>query len=154
MKPNIKIFLLRTIYEEKQVLGNLILIQDTDILFSCKTLELAWNNNTPQISCVPSGIYPIVLEYSPSFKMDLWELKEVPNRSEVKIHSANYNSQLLGCVGLGKEHTDINNDGFRDIISSKDTLGKFHYNMNFVEKYYNGKTTINIIGDGRDSLVI
>lgn len=154
MKPNIKIFVIRTEYEEKQVLGNLILVQDTDILFTCKTLELAWKNNTPQISCIPAGIYPIALEYSPSFKMNLWELKEVPDRSEVKLHSANMYSQLRGCLGLGKEHTDINDDGFRDIISSKDTLGKFHYHMNFVEKNYNGKTTINIIGDGRDSLII
>lgn len=90
------------------------------------TLERGWRNNQKQVSCVPEGEYPLRLEYSPRFDQDLWELYDVPNRSECKFHAANYWEQLNGCIALGSEHRDINFDGVPDIPDSRVTMAKFH----------------------------
>lgn len=65
------------------------------------TLERPWKDNEPQTSCVPLGRYPMRLEHSPAFNRLLWELKDVPGRSEIKIHPANRVAELKGCIALG-----------------------------------------------------
>lgn len=67
----------------------------------CVTCELPWNNNHPQISCIPAGTYHCIPHNSPAHP-NTWEITGVPNRSEILIHNANLPSQLLGCVGVGK----------------------------------------------------
>ena len=94
------------------------------------SLERGWRNNEKNISCIPEGTYPLKLEYSPKFKKDLWELYDVPNRSEIKFHVANYWKELNGCIALGNKHKDINNDGDPDVTSSRLTMKKFHEVMN------------------------
>ena len=93
------------------------------------TLERGWQDNQKRISCVPQGTYLLVLENSPRFNKDLWELKNVPNRSECKFHAANYWKQLNGCISLGTKHLDINGDGDPDVTSSRKTMAKFHKAM-------------------------
>lgn len=95
-------------------------------LFYCKILELPWRGNKRRMSRVPSGTYPLVLEYSPRFNMNLWELKAVPNRSECKFHSANFVSQLNGCMAFARKFTDINHDGIDDATHSVATMNSFH----------------------------
>ena len=122
-----KIKILRQEYLKTQTLGYLYIVDEKDdILFSCNTLELAWLNNKRNISCVPNGTYKCELEYSNKFKVDLWELKDVPNRSECKFHSANFFKQLNGCIALGSDFADIDGDGWRDVTNSKDTMLEFH----------------------------
>lgn len=94
-------------------------------LYECVTLELPWRNNQPRTSCIPEGIYPMVLEYSPAFNRKLWELKDVPGRSEVKIHPANYVTQLRGCIAPGLKYADLNGDGTIDVASSLVALVRF-----------------------------
>lgn len=95
-------------------------------VFTCHTLEPAWKNNEPRESCVPDGIYPLVLEYSEKFKRFLWELYEVQGRSECKLHSANYVFQLDGCIAPGIKVGDINQDGLPDMVESLIALNKIH----------------------------
>ena len=112
---------------ENQTIGSLDLFNnDNELLFSCVTLERGWNNNERNISCVPKGEYKAVFEYSNKFKTSLWELKNVPNRSECKFHSSNYWYQLNGCIALGLQVLDINNDNFTDVTRSKPTMEVFH----------------------------
>ena len=103
-------------------------LYDSDgwLLFSCVSLERGWNDNKQNESCVPLGSYKCVKEYSDRFKKDLWELKDVSNRSECKFHSANYWYELNGCIALGLQVIDINNDGKKDITRSKPTMDIFH----------------------------
>ena len=98
-------------------------------LFKSKSLERGWRNNEQNVSCIPKGKYYLVLEYSNRFKQDLWEIKGVNNRSECKFHAANYWHQLNGCIALGEKLTDINNDGYKDVTSSRNTMAKFHEAM-------------------------
>lgn len=106
-----------------QVLGNLLVIEGTDTLFQCKTLELPDLNNERRKSCIPEGIYTVIKHTSPNFGPCFW-VQNVPNRDEILIHPANYKSDLLGCIGVGESHIDINGDGLKDIANSKKTLEK------------------------------
>lgn len=74
-----------------------------DGIVCCWALELPWLNNEINISCVPSGTYKLKLEYSRKFGRSLYELKDVPGRSECKFHKANYLSELSGCIALGMD---------------------------------------------------
>ncbi|MFY0630921.1 MAG: hypothetical protein JXR05_11105 [Flavobacteriaceae bacterium] len=90
---------------------------------------MGWLNNTKNISCIPTGTYKLKLEWSPRFEKELWEIYDVPNRRECKFHAANFSRQLNGCIALGKDRADIDNDGLIDVTSSKATMKKFHKAM-------------------------
>jgi len=116
-------------YEENkdQSLGTFAVFDENKkILFKCESIERGWQDNKRMISCVPEGEYPIVLEYSNRFEKYLWELKDVPNRSECKIHAANYARQLNGCIALGESRIDIDGDGNLDVTNSIKTVNKFN----------------------------
>lgn len=116
--------------DENQTIGNCTVFDENDKpIFSSISLERGWRNNEKNVSCVPKGTYKVVLEYSPRFNMDLWELKDVVDRSECKFHSANYWHQLNGCIALGLKLKDINKDGYIDITNSKDTMSGFHTSL-------------------------
>lgn len=90
------------------------------------SVELPWRNNRRSISRIPAGRYPVVKEWSPRFREMLWELKDVPKRSEVKFHVANFMYQLNGCIALGETLADLDKDGKIDVKSSRIALDKFH----------------------------
>jgi len=118
-----------------------VLSEDNTPLFSGLSLERGWRDNEQGVSCVPLGEYKLVLEKSPRFDKMLWELKNVPNRSECKFHSSNYWYQLNGCIALGRNSLDINKDGYTDITASKSTMAAFHSALG------NSKEAILIIKD-------
>ncbi len=115
-----KLVILRSNFD-RQTLGNMLVLNDTDIVYQCKTLELPNLANQKQISCIPEGTYQVVKHVSPKFGACFW-VKDVPKRAEILIHKANYKSDLLGCIGVGRAHTDINGDGLRDITDSHNTM--------------------------------
>ena len=94
-------------------------------LFASLLLERGWRNNESNVSCIPIGAYDIVLEYSNRFKMELWEIKGVPNRSECKVHSSNHWYQLNGCLSPGTQAVDLDSDGYLDVTNSRYTLVQF-----------------------------
>jgi len=49
-------------------------------------------------------------------------LQNVPNRSEILIHKGNYHSDILGCILIGNDLSDINKDGYLDVTSSKKAI--------------------------------
>ena len=125
--------------DENQTLGKCTVYDENNKpLFSGMSLERGWRNNENRISCVPLGTYTSVLEWSNRFKTDLWEIKNVPARSECKFHSANYWYQLNGCIALGRSLADINKDGYQDVTSSKSTMKAFH-------KALEGETKVDLI---------
>lgn len=131
---NVDILLKRSRVGHYQSIGDLTITIDGVVVFRAKTLERGWRNNQRGESCVPVGVHPIELEYSHRFKKDLWELKNVPGRSECKFHAANYWKQLNGCIALGKYHKDINYDGLTDVTSSGETMKKFHKTLSGYKK--------------------
>lgn len=95
-------------------------------LFTALSLERGWQNNKPNISCLPMGNHPLVLEYSPKFNMDLWEIKNTEPRTECKFHSASFWSDLEGCIALGRKHKKLNSDNYYDVTDSRNTMRDFH----------------------------
>lgn len=110
-----------------QSLGIMTLLDnELNPIFTSMSLERGWLDNKPNESCVPVGEYDCVLEYSPRFKKDLWELKGVPNRSECKFHASNYWNQLNGCIALGDTAENIGRDFRLDVTNSGKTMDTFH----------------------------
>lgn len=74
------------------------------------TGELPYRSNSPGISCIPNGTYVCSLIYSPKFQRHTYLLQDVPGRTDIRIHSANYFadktsgllSEVEGCIGLGE----------------------------------------------------
>jgi hypothetical protein len=87
------------------------------------TVELPWKDNERRVSCIPPGTYQMIQHYSPKFGPCYW-LQDVPGRSEILIHPANYYSQLLGCIAPGMNRADINGDGEIDVTSSRKAVGE------------------------------
>lgn len=78
------------------------------------TVEKPWQNNTQKISCVPSGEYILTphnsLKYGNVLCLISDEMKithfEEPDskRFACLIHTANYEIDVLGCIGLGDKY--------------------------------------------------
>ena len=110
-----------------QTLGVATLLDENlNPIFAAVSLERGWQDNKANESSVPVGEYKCVKEYSQRFKMDLWELKGVPNRSECKFHASNYWNQLNGCIALGLTAENIGKDFRLDVTNSGDTMAEFH----------------------------
>ena len=77
--------------------------------FLCHTIELPWNENKRNISCIPEGTYEIETRYSKRFQNHLL-VKSVRNRRLILFHPANDAlKELEGCIapvtylsGIGK----------------------------------------------------
>jgi len=138
-----RVVVFRPKYEDKQVLGVGMILDDTRLLSTFKTLELGWKLNANNESCIPVNSEPFTnwlgdvvtpadeyilrFEKSHKFKMKLWEIYGVHGRAECKFHTANYFRQLNGCVAPGDMHLDIDKDGYRDVRNSRNTLlNKIH----------------------------
>ena len=64
------------------------------------TVERPWIDNSPNISCIPEGIYPVE-KYSSDKFPDVWEVKDVAGRTYILFHVANKPSDVEGCIGVG-----------------------------------------------------
>ena len=89
--------------------------------FECWTVERPWLNNTPNVSCIPCGVYVMkpTMHYGgdgvggrPDYKC--YEITEVPNRSLIHVHIGNYAKDVKGCIAVG---------GLPQWFSDKHTLG-------------------------------
>ncbi len=66
--------------------------------FLCHTIELPWENNKRNISCIPEGQYEIEPRFSKRFQHHLI-LKNVIGRSFILFHPANDAlKDLQGCI--------------------------------------------------------
>lgn len=112
----------------KQTLGKLV-ATNNGATFTCDTLELSWKNNEKNISCIPTGTYEVKHTFSPRFMKYTYEIQKVPNRSGIRVHVANYYTQLNGCIALGVTPKDINKDGQLDVLNSRNTIKSFEQFM-------------------------
>lgn len=109
---------------DKQTLGEMIITDDSGKeIFSCKTLELPWKDNQQNVSCIPTGTYSVKRRHSERFK-EHFHILDVPNRTWILIHAGNYYTQIKGCVLVGDRFSDINKDGYLDVVNSRNTMKK------------------------------
>jgi len=99
-----------------------------EVLFKCKTLERGWHNNKPFFSCIPPAPgerktykWKVLPNSNKIPYKHIWIL-DVPDRTVIKIHRANYYEQLHGCIAVGKDLRYINADDVLDLTESKKTM--------------------------------
>jgi hypothetical protein len=81
-----------------------------------KTIELPWRENRRGVSCIPLGRYLVKMVRSPS-KGLVYGVQDVPGRSHVLIHSANFAgdaalgwaTELQGCIAPCTYHGKMRN---------------------------------------------
>ena len=66
-----------------------------------QTVEEEWQDNQPNISCIPTGIYRCVRSTFHRGGYATYEVTEVPGRTLIKVHRANTEEDLRGCIGIG-----------------------------------------------------
>ena len=121
-----RVVLQRVWMDENQSTGSLIVLDKfRQPIYISPCIERGDRNNERNVSNVPTGTYPLVWESSPKFGM-AWELKDVPNRSECKIHAANMWDEINGCIAPGTYLGELNADGYYDTLASGDSLKRFH----------------------------
>lgn len=86
----------------------------------CVTLELPWNDNKSDISCIPAGIYQYEQFLSPT-KGNVWQIMNVPGRMDILIHEGNFLSNTEGCILVGSQFsgqgsTILNSDATLDFL--------------------------------------
>jgi len=108
-------------YNKNETQGSLFVLNGIDLFFKCKTIELPFNGNQHNTSCIPEGEYKVMKVKRPNGDYAFLIL-DVPNRSNILIHKGNYAAgshvDTLGCILPGKYFTDINDDGYVDIAES------------------------------------
>lgn len=105
-------------------------------LLTYHTLELPWRNNASRISCIPAGIYSCIWRVSSKFGW-VFEVTNVPSRSGILIHPANFaadkskpelKSELLGCIALGLTKGKVNSQAA--IFGSRLAVQEFAAKLN------------------------
>ena len=125
-----RLLLTRIDESEKQTIGVLYLLNYNDnIITDFDSLELPYKENKQDISCIPNGNYKCVKRNSSKFGNHL-HILNVPNREYILIHKGNYHTDILGCILIGTDLKDINNDGEIDVIRSRDAMESL---MSYVE---------------------
>ena len=103
--------------------------------FICRTIELPWRGNGPNISCIPTGVYEVTMRKSPRLGWVYW-VQNVEGRSWILTHYGNlagdvskkWKTHSEGCIIVGKYHGKLN--GQDAVLLSRMTLNKFIEHMN------------------------
>ena len=85
----------------------------------CLTCEDPWNNNETGNSCIPEGTYQCAWHNGPKYQ-NVWEVRNVPNRSAILIHWGNTPDDTKGCILVGSSYATLN--GLPAVINSKATI--------------------------------
>jgi hypothetical protein len=110
----------------------------------CKTIELPYRNNarsthSSKASCIEEGTYLVNKEPAkPTRNYVHFRLQNVKGRQGILIHKITYVKDLLGCIGVGGRHADLNADGVPDIVDSTKKMTWMAENMpdKFLLKIY------------------
>ena len=111
-----------------------------DLEFS--TVERPWLNNERNISCIPAGTY-ICRRYSSDKFPNTFEVCDVPGRSHILFHVANFQHEVEGCIGIAKgrdacgEMITSSRQGFNEFIEELKYIAKFELTINWKSPEHN-----------------
>ena len=89
--------------------GTLGLLRESDGSPLCVTIERA--HDDPAYPCIPEGVYVAVRYNSPKHGPNTWLLINVPGRSYIEFHVADFPHELKGCIAPGTAHCLLPTDG-------------------------------------------
>lgn len=107
-------------------------IQTRNLVWRCKTLELPWKNNQPQVSCIPEGIYTCRRFKSPKFG-ETFQVCDVPGRSGILFHPGNKAKETRGCILLGVGTEISGNNAY--LLSSRAAMKTFMQMLEGVDTF-------------------
>jgi len=115
-----KLELLRTWKSHEHTIGILReYITDVEI---CRTIERAWLDNEPNVSCIPKGEYDVVPDDTGKFQY--FKVLGVPDRTLIEFHPANRAKDLMGCIACGDAvMKDVMNNEYL-VLHSRHTMNK------------------------------
>ncbi len=124
-----KLDLLRTVSSDAGTFGNL---SGMGLSMPIYTGEEPWRDNKPNESCIPDGTYQCAWTLSPRLGKFTYEVLNVPGRSGIRIHSANFvgdvskgfKKELSGCIALGLSIGPLENQ--QAVLASRDAIAKFN----------------------------
>ena len=108
-----------------------VLMDERDVPF-CLTLELSWNDNKRNKSCIPRGYYVCQRIDSPKFG-DTFQVMHVKDRDNILFHKGNVNANTKGCILLGEQFEEVlgqpgiahSGKGFNEFMSKLKGIEKF-----------------------------
>ena len=102
-----RVILQRFAYAPDGTFGR-IHLPGSQVLFTC---ERPWRNNQNDVSCIPDGVYTlkkrrsgVVERSSVGDYVEGWEVTNVPGRTFIMLHPANWPHELEGCIAPGKNY--------------------------------------------------
>jgi hypothetical protein len=117
-----KILIIRTAENEKQTIGTGLVFDNLGrLLYQFASLELPYLANSRKISCIPVGNYKIVKRRSERYGTH-FHIQDVAKRDLILMHVGNYHFNSSGCILVGREHKDINQDNLLDVVNSTVTM--------------------------------
>ena len=106
-----KVRLVRIQSDHRGVLG--LLYVDGQAV--CHTLERPWVDNKRNVSCIPAGTYPVRKRFSPKFQRELYEVRDVPDRTHIMFHAGNWITNSLGCIMPGRTSEGFGDPGLKNL---------------------------------------
>ncbi len=86
-------------------------------------MEPPWRDNHHDISCIPDGHYTLK-PYKRKSGVWAWEVTNVPNRTDILLHSGNFLEDTKGCILVAESFERLNNknavvdsDGYKEFIA-------------------------------------
>jgi hypothetical protein len=106
------------------ILGMLRLDFDSFTCFTVENLKLA----------IPAGIYNVSFQWSKRFDRMTPHI-DVPGRTYIEIHEANYPKELEGCIGVGSciDNDAVNNSKTTDIKLESILKGKENLRIQIID---------------------
>jgi RHS repeat-associated protein len=112
-RTDIKINVVREFARVNSILGRLS-VEGTNI--SGYTLELPWRNNQTDISAIPLGEYPAMLDDIGRSYLHL-RFMNVESRSDIEMHGGQISENTQGCILVGRNRSVRN-----EMISDRSVL--------------------------------
>lgn len=125
--------------------------------FLCYTLENAWRNNEPMVSCIPTGRFPLRLRTEGGFheryrQQYAWHrgMVEVvvPGRTFILFHKGNYHRDTHGCIlpGIAKG-TDYDGDDALTVWQSGEAYRRIYRYLHEAATSGGHLTVMNDLGE-------
>lgn len=107
----------------------------------CYAIELSCRKaNHDGKLAIPCGRYEICMTHSEKFGRSTPEIMDVPGRTGIRMHSANYASELMGCIAPGMRFdTDAVYDSRKAMTLLQEEIDK---------RLAKGRLFVSVIGGG------
>ncbi len=121
---SLQVQLIRTLDNGIETIGKMYV--SGDATFASDSLERTYDGNKKGVSCIPGGKY-ICKKVGATIAIPYPHIAitGVSGRDGICMHTGNLYTHSKGCILLGKGFGDINKDGQKDILNSKNTFSNF-----------------------------